>query len=369
MERTHKAVRKIVAVGAAAAIGASLLAVSAPAAADTRSDYAAAKARLAQLRQQSDLLVDAYNGQNERVQVVTKQVEELERKVAELKAQVEATRGTLNRQAVSVYKYGSTQAAAGMVAVFSIRSVDEAPRAEKYLGEMQGETKRALEQFSASQADAEVQNALLVQVKAQQEALLRDIASKKGQIERSISQQAAITSRFKARLEAEEAQAQAAARARANSPSQQFIQQQARALTSGTPAQRQAAVRRIAQATGKSPAQVAKSIPASGSYASAIQYAMSALGTPYRFGASGGGAYDCSGLVQAAYKSVGKSLPRTSSAMAGLPRVTEPQPGDIAWRPGHVAIYVGNGQVINAPQTGDVVKYGDASKYTSFHRP
>jgi cell wall-associated NlpC family hydrolase len=45
------------------------------------------------------------------------------------------------------------------------------------------------------------------------------------------------------------------------------------------------------------------------------------------------------------------------------------QPGDIVWKPGHVGLYVGNGTVIHAPHTGDVVKYHGVSYYQSASRP
>ena len=377
--------RRMTAVVAAFVTAVSLTVGAVPAAADIRSDYEAAKAQLARLSEQSDLLVDAYNGQTERVEQVTKQVAELERKVAALQQQVAATRTTLNSQAVTVYKYGSTQTAAGMVAMFSVRSVDEMPRAGKYLGEVQGDTRRALEQFTASQTDAEEENAQLARAKAEQEKLLRDLAAKKVRIESSIAQQEQITARFKAQLEAEQARAAAEARARAEraqaeaaARSRVQAQTQAQAPARGGAAASPAAPapeparsesRRSAAAAPSAPSAPAADPAPSVGYSSVVGFVRAQLGKPYRWGATGPGSFDCSGLLVAAYRSVGRSLPRTSSSMAGLPRVSSPQPGDIAWRPGHVGMYVGGGQVIHSPRTGDVVKYDSASRYRSFHRP
>jgi cell wall-associated NlpC family hydrolase len=99
--------------------------------------------------------------------------------------------------------------------------------------------------------------------------------------------------------------------------------------------------------------------------ASAMQKALGKIGARYRFGASGPNAFDCSGLVNWAYRSSGKALPRTSRAMS---RVGTPvakaalQPGDLVFfyrGPSHVAIYVGNGKVVHASNPAHPVKIAD----------
>lgn len=94
--------------------------------------------------------------------------------------------------------------------------------------------------------------------------------------------------------------------------------------------------------------------------AAAIAYARAQLGKPYKYGATGPDAFDCSGLVQAAYKSAGVSLPRTTQQMClkgtGVKRV-DLVPGDLVFPTiAHVGIYTGNGNIIDAPRTGSVVK-------------
>lgn len=85
-----------------------------------------------------------------------------------------------------------------------------------------------------------------------------------------------------------------------------------------------------------------------------VDAAYTQLGVPYVWG--GTTPYvglDCSGLVQWCYAQAGISIPRTSGAiMANGTKVSDPQPGDICWTPGHVAIYIGGGQMIEAQQTG-----------------
>ena len=95
-----------------------------------------------------------------------------------------------------------------------------------------------------------------------------------------------------------------------------------------------------------------------------LSAAYSRLGCPYKWGAAGPNAFDCSGFVQWCYARAGVSLPHSSSAQknAGTQiSVSAAQPGDILWKSGHVGIYIGNGKYIHAPQTGDVVKISSVS--------
>ncbi|MFE0172749.1 NlpC/P60 family protein [Streptomyces sp. NPDC059002] len=96
--------------------------------------------------------------------------------------------------------------------------------------------------------------------------------------------------------------------------------------------------------------------------ASAVSYAYKALGSPYVWGATGPSAFDCSGLTQAAYRSAGVALPRTTYAqIAAGERVPRSalRPGDLVFfysGISHVGIYVGNGQMIHAPNPSAPVR-------------
>ena len=100
----------------------------------------------------------------------------------------------------------------------------------------------------------------------------------------------------------------------------------------------------------------------------AISAARSQLGVPYRFAAeSPGEAFDCSGLTKYAWGRAGVGLPHQASKQyASLPHVAkaDAQPGDLIFYRspiGHVALYIGGGMMIHAPQTGDVVKLSSVS--------
>lgn len=100
----------------------------------------------------------------------------------------------------------------------------------------------------------------------------------------------------------------------------------------------------------------------------AVSRAKSALGKPYVWGAVGPNAFDCSGLV--GFCLTGKyKRSYTSSSFAGLPEVSDPRPGDVCYRVGHVGIYVGGGQMIHAPHTGSVVQYASVPSNMIIVRP
>jgi cell wall-associated NlpC family hydrolase len=107
--------------------------------------------------------------------------------------------------------------------------------------------------------------------------------------------------------------------------------------------------------------------PADARAALAVAAAESALGMPYLYGATGPGAFDCSGLMYWAWQHAGVTLPRTSQgqAFAGtrIP-LSQARPGDLVIYYGdmhHVGMYVGNDMIIHAPYPGATVRYERAT--------
>ncbi|MFL0198583.1 C40 family peptidase [Clostridium sp. WILCCON 0269] len=108
---------------------------------------------------------------------------------------------------------------------------------------------------------------------------------------------------------------------------------------------------------------------------SIADYALSFLGVPYVWGGTTPSGFDCSGFVQYVYGHFGISIPRLSQDQQNFGTeildVNDLQPGDlIFWgNPAyHVGMYIGNGEYVEAPHTGDVVKIATLYDYTSAQR-
>lgn len=120
--------------------------------------------------------------------------------------------------------------------------------------------------------------------------------------------------------------------------------------------------------------EVAGPVEASGRAGSAMEFALAQVGKAYNYGGTGPGAYDCSGLTQAAFRATGVSIPRVAgaqySASTNVP-MNQLQPGDLVFYGdmSHVGMYIGNGQVVEAanPRTGVRVA-AMSSKFTKAGR-
>jgi peptidoglycan DL-endopeptidase CwlO len=141
----------------------------------------------------------------------------------------------------------------------------------------------------------------------------------------------------------------------------------------------------VGPATGSNAPDCAPAVSlTSSNYASgAIAFARAQIGKPYLWGGTGPDAYDCSGLVMMAYRSVGVDMPRTSQLQwLWGPRVSpsQVQPGDLVFfagsdgtvtAPGHVGMVIGHGMMIDAPYQGQLVRiepYANAG-VVGFTRP
>jgi cell wall-associated NlpC family hydrolase len=129
-----------------------------------------------------------------------------------------------------------------------------------------------------------------------------------------------------------------------------------------------------AQAKAATPSRGGKvSVPSAGNAQAILNMAYAQLGKPYEWGATGTRTFDCSGFTSYVYQNAaGVGIGRTTYDQVDSGQaVSQDQlrPGDLVFtHAGHVGIYVGNGQMIHAPQTGDVVKVGPVYSFYAGRR-
>lgn len=171
----------------------------------------------------------------------------------------------------------------------------------------------------------------------------------------------------KAAKQAKEDQAQAEAKAKAKAKAEAAAKKKAEEERASRSEERTT----LSASGSGSSASADVAAPASGSVGSVISFLKAQLGDAYVMGASGPNAWDCSSLVQAAFKQAGVDLPRVSQdqSVAGTPvSLSNVQVGDILYWGGagsayHVGVYIGNGQYLDAANPGKGVVIQDLSGY------
>ena len=113
-------------------------------------------------------------------------------------------------------------------------------------------------------------------------------------------------------------------------------------------------------AAANTPAPAKTAPPAAANGNAILEIASQYVGTPYVWGGTTPNGFDCSGFTSYVYRQIGINLPRSSSQQGNVGTVVSranAQPGDLIWSPGHIAIYAGNNQMIDAPRPGKTVQY------------
>ncbi|MEV8016778.1 C40 family peptidase [Streptomyces sp. NPDC086554] len=174
----------------------------------------------------------------------------------------------------------------------------------------------------------------------------------------------------KAAKQAKEDQAQAEKKAEAKAKAEAAAKKKAEEERASRAAERTTLSATAGSGSGAS-ADADVAAPASGSVGTVISFLKAQLGDAYVMGASGPNAWDCSSLVQAAFKQAGVDLPRVSQdqSVSGTPvALSNVQVGDILYWGGagsayHVGVYIGNGQYLDAANPSKGVVIQDLSGY------
>ena len=332
------------------------------------------------LREEVELHAEEYNRARARADA---DQAELQRATAELdaaKTEFGARRQQLSDYAVQAYVDGGDLPAVD--GLFG-GDPDATTRRLSYLRSASGDRRTLLDRLQVTQQDLDVKMERVGDAKAAADADAKAAEEAREAASQAESDLEDLLGRVEGELgelvrQEEERQAAAAAQAAAaEAARQQQVSAAAAVQVDDTPAD--------AGDVSSDPAQTAtpRALPmaavgASSVAGAALQAAMSQLGVPYVYGgASPDEGFDCSGLMQWAYAQAGRSLSHPADWQRDEAQpISEAdlQPGDLVFYgdpPSHDAIYVGGGQIINAPYTGEVVRIQDmyySSKGMTFGR-
>ncbi len=268
-------------------------------------------------------------------------------RIADQNEIIDSLQDSLNARAESMYRNGRLSF---LDVLLGARDFEQFAATWDLLRTMGEQEARNIEALGHARAEARAAEEKLAVQEAKAKQAVEQMASNKAAIETTL----AARKRKLSGLEAEIASIEAAERARAE-------------------AEARAAVSRSV-----TPRQQSFPPPTRAPRSEVVNIAKRYLGAPYRWGASGPNAFDCSGFTSFVYSQVGVSLPHSSRAQYGVGEKVsraDLQPGDLVFFGSpihHVGIYVGGGQYIHAPRTGDVVRIdslGARRNYVGATRP
>jgi cell wall-associated NlpC family hydrolase len=356
----------IVALVAALAVGLLLAVGSASADPGLQDKRAQAQAIIAQVQQLDSSLskaIEAYNYANV-------ELDRLDAELAVNAKHLEAARKSLvvaqDRIAERLRDlYIRGEGDSTLEVILGARSLDDIVTRLEAIDRVSSQDAEILDTVKRYRREVETQRVKLRQARADQARVVSDRAAQKSSIESQLAERQQLLESVKdeiAQMQAEEARRQAAlaAQARARAAAQQAA---AQAAASAAAAQ---------QAVVPSYEDIVESydLPAA-RYGGVVGIALQYLGVPYVWGGSSPSTgFDCSGFIMYVFAQVGVSLPHHAASQyeLGTPVPRDAlAPGDLVFFDGlgHAGIYIGGGQFVHAPHTGDVVKI--SSLYDSWY--
>lgn len=297
--------------------------------------YNALQSKLDALQEKLDTASDNYYAALDAQKKAEEKVDKAKKKVEEKTKEVEAYQGQLADRARNMYRSGDTSFLDVILGASSFEEFattwNTLEKLTEHDAELVQQTKDARAELEAAQAEAEKQ----AQVAA-------DKAAEAKQVKDEAEGAAA---------EAEDAAAEAQDLYKKLSDEAKDLKKKEEEAAARAAAAAAAASHKHAQGGSVNNSKV-QSITGN----IVVDRAYAQLGKPYRWGAAGPSSFDCSGLVGYCLTgSFGNHWCSTSS-MRGWTVVTNPKPGDLCLNSHHTGVYIGGGQMIHAPQTGDVVK-------------
>lgn len=345
------------------AVGLSVPAASAFAAPsdDKQAEAQAALQKLNQYQSELDQASANYEAAHQEQIDAQNRVDEAQKQIEEKTAQIEKDQQRLSDRARDMYRSGDTNFLDVILGASSFEQFATTWNMLETLNgndaELVSETKTAREDLQAAKQEAEEQ-AKVASDKAEEAKSVAEAADQKAsemqQTYNSLSAEAQeLISQERAAQEAQQQAAAAAAEQNGtagNDAATTITNNNRNNTTSNNSSSSSNSNKNNASSSATN-----NSKPQSVSGNSVVNRAYSQLGKPYQWSAVGPDSFDCSGLVSYCLTGSYSRLGTTGTFM-GWTRVSSPQPGDICVNSHHCGIYIGGGQMIHAPRTGDVVK-------------
>jgi peptidoglycan DL-endopeptidase CwlO len=364
---------KLVSIALLAASSALLIAAAgASANPSIREKRAQAAAVLAQVRQLDEQVGDAaerWNGANYRLGQIQKQLDTTRRYLVFARKQVRISQARVRARVRQLYIEGEPASPVEvLLGARSLHEILDLLDANSRLAAQDQRIAARLGKYRKTVADRARQ---LTVARTDQATVVRRRAGERAAIEARLAERERLLASVQdevRRLEAEERRRQQEARRRALAE----LARQRRAAEAAALARQQTVANASEQSALEpmsTPTPIAPALPPDASKsAQVVAIAMQYLGIPYRWGAaSPSDGFDCSGLTMYVFAQVGVTLPHYAAAQYGLGvpvSQDDLQPGDLVFFRGlgHMGMYIGGGNFIHAPHTGDVVKISSLSE-------
>ncbi len=303
---------------------------------DKRNELERIKNEVQRIDAQLGTVTEQYNLTNLRVAQARERIAEKEGQLAALNAELEERKDILGGRLREMYKAGNADI---LEVITESKTMDDLYTNLDRAQRIGGGDVATITSVLATRGEVEAAKAGLLAEKAELDAAVAQLGAQKSQIESELQRRQSLVSGVEAEITA-------------------LLAQEA--------ASRPVAAPRPTASQPRTPP------PPPPSYASSVvQVAYAQLGKRYVYAGSGPNVFDCSGLVMYCYAQVGVRLPHSSymQARCGTPvSYAELQQGDLVFFRGygHVGMYIGGGQYIHAPQTGDVVRIADLGRRRDF---
>lgn len=344
-----------------------------PSVEDKRAQAQAILAEVQQLDEEVGAAAERWNGATLELQTLRAELSETRRDLGRAQAQYRVSQAIVAKRLRDLYVNGAPQSA--LEVLLGARTLDEVIAGLEATERIATQDARITRQTKSLRERVAKREDQVSRAAADQEVMVEHLATEKRAIEAALAERQTLLSAVReevARLEEAERRRQAELRRQARVE----LERQQRAAEAAAAAAREASQLPVAtkaspnEGSSESESAVQDFVPPAadaGRAAQVVAIAMQYLGIPYVWAAADPAVgFDCSGLTKYVFAQVGVSLPHYAAAQYQLGYEVskeELQPGDLVFFRGlgHMGMYIGGGNMIHAPRTGDVVKISPLS--------